>query len=323
MTKFFSKAFEFFLTTSLYFGMGLLLLIAWQYILSISIFFGYVDATKIHTTWYEFFLLVTVFTFIMVLLTWWLDIRFSFRGKYIEPPKPCTLEPEAKFQYEGYAPGVVPEKLQHKSGGNVIVECGSGKCQVDEKLTHSDQDIEQMINDAGANIAPRVPLSVIKGLMERVTYVVVQQPSGTNSTMVHAYLDKSFYLATGDSHCVSAANFSAEIGLKVAIEKATSSAQNKLWELEGYSLYSKLRSEKAIIDKISENVRSDFILSVRSKRDDSRIDKPFITLVKLKDGTEIRECGDTELESTQCAMKTFNEYFDKAVKPTFDLHHPL
>lgn len=213
MTKFFSKAFEFFLTTSLYFGMGLLLLIAWQYILSISIFFGYVDATKIHTTWYEFFLLVTVFTFIMVLLTWWLDIRFSFRGKYIEPPKPCTSEPQAKFQYEGYAPGVVPEKLQHKSGGNVIVECGSGKCQV----------------------------------------------------------------------C----------------------------------------SEKAIIDKISENVRSDFILSVRSRRDDSRIDKPFITLLKLKDGTEIQECGDNELDSTVCAMKTFNEYFDKAVKPTFDLHHPL
>ena len=66
-------------------------------------------------------------------------------------------------------------------------------------------------------VAPRVTKADIDALMARVTYTVEQRPGGTTSTFVHAFLDGKFFLATGFSACVN--------------------AENKLWELEGYRLF--------------------------------------------------------------------------------------
>lgn len=85
--------------------------------------------------------------------------------------------------------------------------------------------------------APRVSLNQIQDLMERVQYFVVQRPGNTTSTFVHAFLDGKFYLAEGFSACVSEDNFNADIGERLARENAEKHAKNKLWELEGYSLY--------------------------------------------------------------------------------------
>ena len=87
-------------------------------------------------------------------------------------------------------------------------------------------------------VAPRVTKDQIDTLMDRVTYVTVQQPGDTTSTFVHAFLDGNFFLATGFSACVSKENFSADIGERLAKGNATKQAENKLWELEGYRLYS-------------------------------------------------------------------------------------
>ena len=87
-------------------------------------------------------------------------------------------------------------------------------------------------------VAPRVTKDQIDALMDRVAYVTVQQPGDTTSTFVHAFLDGKFFLATGFSACVNKENFNADIGERLARSNAEKHAENKLWELEGYRLYS-------------------------------------------------------------------------------------
>lgn len=88
-------------------------------------------------------------------------------------------------------------------------------------------------------IAPRVTPEQINALMDRVVFTS-SVPDGTTSTFVHAYLDGKFLLATGHSACVSSENFDAQIGIDIATRAAEGMARNKLWELEGYSLYKEL-----------------------------------------------------------------------------------
>lgn len=103
-----------------------------------------------------------------------------------------------------------------------------------------DQKIEAEIQAKGLT-APRVTPQQIQALMDRVTYSTIQRPGGTTSTFVHAYLDGQFFLGGGFSACVDPANFDAEIGEKIARSKAESTARDKLWELEGYRLFSNLK----------------------------------------------------------------------------------
>lgn len=99
----------------------------------------------------------------------------------------------------------------------------------------TDQSVEQEIQAKGLN-APRITPEHINDLMERVIFNIVVL-EGTTSTFAHAYLDGKFHLATGYSACVSPENFDAEIGQKIALNKAEAMAKDKLWELEGYRLY--------------------------------------------------------------------------------------
>lgn len=91
-------------------------------------------------------------------------------------------------------------------------------------------------------VAPRVTKEHIDSLMERVQYVTVQQPGDTTSTFVHAFLDGKFFLASGFSACVDKDNFDADIGIRIASAQAANHAAAKLWELEGYNLYTALNA---------------------------------------------------------------------------------
>lgn len=86
-------------------------------------------------------------------------------------------------------------------------------------------------------VAPRVTKADIDALKDRITYTTEQCPGGTTSTFVHAFLDGKFFLATGFSACVNAENFDADIGERLARSNAEKHAENKLWELEGYRLF--------------------------------------------------------------------------------------
>lgn len=102
----------------------------------------------------------------------------------------------------------------------------------------NDEEMEKQIQDKGLN-GPRVTLDHVKGMMGRVFYRL-EQPEGTTSTFAHAYLDNRFYLASGHTACVDPANFNTELGQEHAISKAGAAAQDKLYELEGYALYTEM-----------------------------------------------------------------------------------
>lgn len=105
----------------------------------------------------------------------------------------------------------------------------------------SDAQIEQQLDQSGAS-SRRIRIAQIDAAMARVQYVVVQRPGDSTATFVHAFLDGAFFLATGMSACIDPANFNGEIGERVAREKAANAARDKLWELEGYALYSQSRA---------------------------------------------------------------------------------
>lgn len=113
----------------------------------------------------------------------------------------------------------------------------------------TDQQIEQEIVTKGKT-APRVtPIRInalVKdayyftaaegarsGLSEDPTYCV--DPALGLLTFCVLVLENGFTV-TGESACVSAENFDAEIGRKIAMENALS----KIWALEGYILKQKL-----------------------------------------------------------------------------------
>ena len=109
-----------------------------------------------------------------------------------------------------------------------------------ETMSTQDAATEQRIQVLGLT-APRVTKERIDSLMDKVVFVSTQ-PSGTTSTLVHAFLDGDFLLATGHSACVSKENFNAQLGFDMAKRNAENVARDKLWELEGYVLRVRLAS---------------------------------------------------------------------------------
>lgn len=83
--------------------------------------------------------------------------------------------------------------------------------------------------------APRVTPAQIDALMHGVTVHTHVFP-GTATTVAAVFLRNGFCLAVEMSGCADPKNFDAEIGARIATEKALLSARDKVWELEGYSL---------------------------------------------------------------------------------------
>lgn len=102
----------------------------------------------------------------------------------------------------------------------------------------NDQQIEQEIQAKGLT-APRITPEHIDALMARVVYIG-GRVGDTTSSIVHAFLDGKFLLASGHSACVSAENFDAELGAKMARSQACTKAREHLWLLEGYALSKRL-----------------------------------------------------------------------------------
>lgn len=89
--------------------------------------------------------------------------------------------------------------------------------------------------------APRVAADHIQALMDKLTWRY-EYEAGSRHTFAHAFLG-DFYIATGHNAPISRENFDAHLGIKYAKEQAE--ARDKLWELEGYALHSKLTTAAA------------------------------------------------------------------------------
>jgi hypothetical protein len=91
----------------------------------------------------------------------------------------------------------------------------------------NEQDIEKEIQDKNLN-APRLTPQLIDEAIKSEDYYVFPSSSLT----VCCLTLKNGFNVIGESACVSPKNFDAEIGRKIAREKA----RNKIWALEGYRL---------------------------------------------------------------------------------------
>jgi Phage protein (N4 Gp49/phage Sf6 gene 66) family len=95
----------------------------------------------------------------------------------------------------------------------------------------NDQQIETEIQAKGLT-APRLTPAMIDATIAGEDYHVFP---GSNLTVCCLTLQNGFTV-TGESACVSAANFDAELGRKIA----RGHAHDKIWALEGYLLKSRL-----------------------------------------------------------------------------------
>ena len=95
----------------------------------------------------------------------------------------------------------------------------------------TEQEIEREIQEKNLT-APRLTPEHIDRAIIGEQYHVFE---GSQLTVCCLTL-KNGFTVTGESACVSPENFNAEIGRKVAREKA----RDKIWALEGYLLKSKL-----------------------------------------------------------------------------------
>lgn len=99
-----------------------------------------------------------------------------------------------------------------------------------------DLAIEKKIRKKGLN-APRLTPELVQGMVGGTQYY---RFPGT-STIVCCITLTNGFTVTGESSCVSSANFDEEIGKEVAFNKA----KDKIWVFEGYLL-------NHIINKLKE-----------------------------------------------------------------------
>jgi hypothetical protein len=98
----------------------------------------------------------------------------------------------------------------------------------------SEEAIEQEIQAKGLN-APRLTPALIDATIAKEQYHVF---AGSCLTVCCLTLQNGFTVV-GESACASPANFNAELGQKIAREKA----RDKIWALEGYLLKHRLHHE--------------------------------------------------------------------------------
>lgn len=96
---------------------------------------------------------------------------------------------------------------------------------------HDEQAIEQEIQDKGLTAPRLTPADIDATIVDEDYYVF----PGTTVTACLLKL-RNGYSVLGESASVSTENFDKEIGRKIARENA----RNKIWQLEGYLLRSKL-----------------------------------------------------------------------------------
>lgn len=97
----------------------------------------------------------------------------------------------------------------------------------------SEEAIEQEIQAKGLT-APRLTPALIDGAIANEAYHVFE---GSCLTVCCLTLQNGFTVV-GESACASPANFNAELGQKIAREKA----RDKIWALEGYLLKQRLHT---------------------------------------------------------------------------------
>jgi hypothetical protein len=123
-------------------------------------------------------------------------------------------------------------------------------------------ETEQAIRDAEADQAPRVTHELIESRIVKETFFTAAEGAGPGYpkdgplnllTFCVLTLDNDFTV-TGQSKCVSAANFDKDIGQTLARKDAV----EQIWQLEGYLLAERLCNSSAL-----ERLRDEYSIALK------------------------------------------------------------
>jgi len=110
------------------------------------------------------------------------------------------------------------------------------------------KDTEQMIQDLGADKAPRVTPEDVLAKVAQVTYYRL-----TKVLTVCVIRTQNGFTVTGESACASPENYNQEIGEKIAYDEAF----GKLYGLEGYLLKERLHQSIILNNKMNSDFDDD------------------------------------------------------------------
>lgn len=133
-------------------------------------------------------------------------------------------------------------------------------------MSQKDQEIENAIVAAGANVAPRLTPDDIDSLITATWFRVVE---GT-TTMFCCLKLKNGFTVTGESACVSPENFNEEIGREVAY----TNAREKIWQLEGYLLKQRLYEQSLLATPMQRMLAEQDVLAGNLGRLGEFLNKP-------------------------------------------------
>lgn len=115
-----------------------------------------------------------------------------------------------------------------------------------------DDLLEQVIKNAGANVAPRITphdiennitsehyFTAAQGVIGNLEEDALEIPEALDLLTFCVLVLKNGFTVTGESACASPENFNADIGKRIAREQAI----NKVWAFMGYALKSQLSKE--------------------------------------------------------------------------------
>lgn len=141
------------------------------------------------------------------------------------------------------------------------------------------------------NTIPRVTPEQIQALVDRTEFRFQTVP-GTTTTLCIALLDGQFNLAIGMSACVDPRLFNADKGAELAYNDALAKAKNRLWELEGYRLYHRLRDEPEQIAKVAHQVNKAYCESLGDLSQPNWEEAPEWQRTSARLGVEFHLSGD-------------------------------
>jgi len=109
-------------------------------------------------------------------------------------------------------------------------------------------DIEQMIQDLGANTAPRITPEQVAAKVANAVYHRL-----TEVLTVCVITTKNGFTVTGESACASPENYNEVIGQTIAYDEAF----GKLYGLEGYLLKERLYQTAILNEKMHDDFDDD------------------------------------------------------------------
>ncbi len=149
----------------------------------------------------------------------------------------------------------------------------------------------------------RITPERIQSLLARVHYVYTQV-EGTTTTLCIALLDGKFMLAQGFSACMDPRLFDKVKGETLAKQDVDRMVTKRLWELEGYRLFSKLTDEPEYIARLAHEVNRAYCESQSDPSQPKWEDAPEWQRVSARLGVELHLSGDHGPEASHASWMT-------------------